>query len=117
MKVVGLEAIIKNENSKLEMSQDMQDLLRTGGCLYIIYSRYNLQSIHLNSMNQIAKNNPRMNQMDQQKHKDRLDIPIFPNNVQNVAMLYYNLFYLKRAYINYDREIVLGACMMVAAKT
>lgn len=52
-----------------------------------------------------------------QKHKDQLDCNVMPINVQNVAMQYYNLFFLKKAYINYDRETILNVCIMVAAKT
>jgi hypothetical protein len=42
---------------------------------------------------------------------------MMPINVQNIAMHYYNLFFLHRAYLHYDREAVLNTCIMVAAKT
>lgn len=61
MKVVTLEEVNSNANSKLEMTQDMQDLLRIGGCLYISYSRFNLQQIHKKNTEQVALNNRRMN--------------------------------------------------------
>lgn len=32
-------------------------------------------------------------------------------------MHYYNLFFLKKCYLNYDRETVLNTCIMIAAKT
>lgn len=42
---------------------------------------------------------------------------MLPINVQNIAMHYYNLFFLKRAYIHYDREAVINTCILIAAKT
>jgi hypothetical protein len=36
--------------------------------------------------------------------------------LQATAMHYYNLFFLKKCYLNYDRETVLNACILIAAK-
>ena len=46
----------------------------------------------------------------------QMESNVFPVEVQNVAMHYYNLFFLKKSFLNYDRETVLNTCMMIAAK-
>ena len=48
--------------------------------------------------------------------RKQLDIDMMPIPVQNVAMLYYNLFFVKRSYMNYDREAVMNACILLSAK-
>ena len=45
-----------------------------------------------------------------------MDVNMMPVNVQNTAMFYYNMFFLKMSYLNYDREIILSTCIMIAAK-
>ena len=50
------------------------------------------------------------------KVKILLDIDMLPICVQNLAMQYYNMFFLKESYLNHNRETVLNACIMISAK-
>jgi hypothetical protein len=40
-----------------------------------------------------------------------------PIGVQNLAMHIYNIFFLRKSYMNYDRETILNTCILLAAKS
>lgn len=50
------------------------------------------------------------------KFMPQAELNIMPQYVQNLAMHLYNLFYLKKCFLEYDREIVMNTCILLASK-
>lgn len=50
------------------------------------------------------------------KFLPQAELNIMPFYVQNLAMHLYNLFYLKKSYLEYDREVVMNTCILLASK-
>lgn len=55
-------------------------------------------------------------QIHSAKCQQQLNLNMLPFNVQNAAMHYLNLFFLKKSYLEYDRETIMNTCIMIAAK-
>lgn len=51
-----------------------------------------------------------------QKLRGKMEENIMSVETQNLAMVYFNYFFLKRSILRYDRNSVINACIMLAAK-
>jgi hypothetical protein len=111
MRLLDPSILEKNPNVNAGISSDTLTALRIGGCQYIADSRFNLQQIHLKMISSAAGS-----QVNSMKYQQQMELNMLPYTVQNVAMLYYNMFFLKKCYLNYNRETVMNTCIMIAAK-
>ena len=112
MKLVDLKLLADNVNTQAKMPQDVLDALRIGGCNYIEQSRFSITYQHLLKYSGNAGS-----ELPKDKLKRTIECNVLTIKVQNIAMMLYNFFFLKKSYLTFDREMVLIGCILVAAKT